>query len=244
MNNSEPEITPQQQQLRQNALGTYRQVMVGDSSYCSLLALEFYNLLVAPLPGLLGFATRSLVSPFLLASCGKGTAIAKSVCLRQPAKISIGKKVIVDEYSVLDARSLSSEPASITIGDFGFVGRNSIIAAKGASIVLGEGSNIGSHCRLATESGITIGKSVLIAAYAYIGPGNHQLDAEGKPLIAEDMIKKGGVTIGDNAWIGTRATILDGVNIGKNAVVGAHSLVREDVPDGAVVAGTPAKRIS
>jgi acetyltransferase-like isoleucine patch superfamily enzyme len=84
----------------------------------------------------------------------------------------------------------------------------------------------------------------LIAAYAYIGPGNHQLDEEGKPLIAENMVKKGGVTIGDNAWIGTRATILDGVTIGKNAVVGAHSLVREDVPEGAVVAGTPAKRLS
>ena len=31
--------------------------------------------------------------------------------------------------------------------------------------------------------------------------------------------------------------------IGKNAIVGAHSLVREDVPDGGVVAGCPAKLI-
>ena len=52
------------------------------------------------------------------------------------------------------------------------------------------------------------------------------------------------VRIGSNSWIGTRATILDGVTIGQNAIVGAHSLVKDDVPDGAVVAGTPAKILS
>ncbi|MCB0320464.1 MAG: hypothetical protein KDD60_06010 [Bdellovibrionales bacterium] len=57
------------------------------------------------------------------------------------------------------------------------------------------------------------------------------------------MDLKGGVTIGKNVWIGTRATILDGVTIGDGAVIGAHSLVRESVPSGAVVAGTPAKVI-
>ncbi|MCB0322363.1 MAG: acyltransferase [Bdellovibrionales bacterium] len=55
------------------------------------------------------------------------------------------------------------------------------------------------------------------------------------------MELKGGVRIGKHCWIGTRATILDGVTIGDHAVVGAHSLVREDVPPGAVVAGVPAK---
>jgi acetyltransferase-like isoleucine patch superfamily enzyme len=54
---------------------------------------------------------------------------------------------------------------------------------------------------------------------------------------------KGGVDIGENCWIGARATILDGVTVGKNAVIGAHSLVKDDVPENAVVAGTPAKVI-
>jgi acetyltransferase-like isoleucine patch superfamily enzyme len=34
---------------------------------------------------------------------------------------------------------------------------------------------------------------------------------------------------------------MDGVKIGAHAVVGAHSFVKEDVPDYAVVVGTPAK---
>ena len=86
-------------------------------------------------------------------------------------------------------------------------------------------------------------KSTLIAAYAYIGPGNHQIGDEDTPLISQEMENKGGVEIGEYAWIGTRATILDGVKIGARAIVGAHSLVKDDVPEGAIVVGTPAKVI-
>ena len=45
------------------------------------------------------------------------------------------------------------------------------------------------------------------------------------------------------ASIGTSATILCGVTIGHNAVVGAGSVVTHDVPDGAVVAGNPARQL-
>jgi maltose O-acetyltransferase len=50
-----------------------------------------------------------------------------------------------------------------------------------------------------------------------------------------------GITIGDRAWIGSRAVVLDGVSIGAGAVVGAGSLVMSDVPHDCVVAGIPAK---
>ena len=45
------------------------------------------------------------------------------------------------------------------------------------------------------------------------------------------------------AKIGANATILPGVMIGQNALVGAGSVVVENVPDGAVVAGNPARII-
>jgi len=43
------------------------------------------------------------------------------------------------------------------------------------------------------------------------------------------------------ATIGTGATILCGITIGAKAFVGAGSVVTRDVPDGATVAGNPAK---
>jgi acetyltransferase-like isoleucine patch superfamily enzyme len=43
------------------------------------------------------------------------------------------------------------------------------------------------------------------------------------------------------ASIGSNATILCGVTIGERAIVGAGSVVTHDVPDGAIVAGNPAR---
>ncbi len=47
--------------------------------------------------------------------------------------------------------------------------------------------------------------------------------------------------IGNDVWIGHGAFILPGVTIGNGAVIAAKSVVTKDVPDYAIVAGSPAK---
>jgi acetyltransferase-like isoleucine patch superfamily enzyme len=49
------------------------------------------------------------------------------------------------------------------------------------------------------------------------------------------------VVIADDVFIGARSIILKGVSIGAGAVVGAGSVVANDVPAKAVVAGSPAR---
>ncbi len=51
------------------------------------------------------------------------------------------------------------------------------------------------------------------------------------------------VHIKRNAWIGMGAIILPGVTIGENAIIAAGAVVSKDVPDNALVGGTPAKMI-
>ena len=51
----------------------------------------------------------------------------------------------------------------------------------------------------------------------------------------------GGVSIGNNVFIGMNTTILKGVHIGDNVIVGAGSLINKDIPDNCVVAGNPVK---
>jgi serine acetyltransferase len=51
------------------------------------------------------------------------------------------------------------------------------------------------------------------------------------------------IRIGRNVWIGFDACVLPGVAIGDDAIVGARSVVADDVPAGAVVAGNPARVI-
>jgi UDP-2-acetamido-3-amino-2,3-dideoxy-glucuronate N-acetyltransferase len=52
-----------------------------------------------------------------------------------------------------------------------------------------------------------------------------------------------GVVVRRGASVGARAVIVAGVEIGSWALVGAGAVVTRDVPDFALVAGTPARRI-
>ena len=55
------------------------------------------------------------------------------------------------------------------------------------------------------------------------------------------VMSKGPVIIGNDVWIGDKATILPGVTIGDGAVIAANAVVTKDVPAYSVVAGNPAK---
>lgn len=238
-----PSLTPQQRHYtasQQGALTLYRELVVGDRSWGSLLWYEMIMLVSSQLSGLLGLGARTLLYPNLFGSCGKRPAIGRGVTIRHPAQMRLGDRVVIEDYAALDVRGTDS---ALHIGDAVIVGRYSTLAAKGGVLTLGNGVNIGSYCRIATQSRLHIGKSTLVAAYAYVGPGNHQPASGDIPLIEQDMEDRGGVSIGSHVWIGARATILDGVTIGDGAIVGAHSLVREDVPPHTVVAGTPARVI-
>jgi acetyltransferase-like isoleucine patch superfamily enzyme len=55
--------------------------------------------------------------------------------------------------------------------------------------------------------------------------------------------KSGDVIIGEDVWVGTRATILAGVTLGRGCVIGANAVVTKSVPPYALVAGIPARII-
>ncbi|MDV6280292.1 acyltransferase [Rhodococcus jostii] len=59
----------------------------------------------------------------------------------------------------------------------------------------------------------------------------------------KEYVKRAGIGIGANVFIGIRATILPGVQIGDGAIVAANSTVVRDVEPDTVVAGNPAKAI-
>lgn len=50
-----------------------------------------------------------------------------------------------------------------------------------------------------------------------------------------------GPSIGNGAHVGTGAKVIGPVNVGQHARIGANAVVVDSVPDGAVVAGVPAK---
>lgn len=239
-----PAMTPQQSALTGEsggALSLYKSLAVGTrASWLHFVHYEFLTFFLSNMTGILGFGGRALLYPGLLKRCGKRPAIGRGVVIRNPQSISFGDKILIDDYAALDVRG---EAGEISLGNFVSIGRFTTVTAKQGAVTLHDGANIGSYCRIATQSKVVIGESTLVAAYCYIGPGNHQAGDEDTPLISREMDIRGGVHIGKNCWIGAGALILDGVTIGDGAIVGAHALVRDDVPAGAVVVGSPARII-
>src|SRR5262249_60542015 len=52
------------------------------------------------------------------------------------------------------------------------------------------------------------------------------------------------VAIGDGAWPGAGAKILDGASVGEDAVIGAGAVVRESIPASAIAVGVPARVVA
>ncbi|MEK1372814.1 sugar O-acetyltransferase [Limosilactobacillus fermentum] len=87
---------------------------------------------------------------------------------------------------------------------------------------------------------VTIGDHVMIGPNVDIYTVNHLLDKEGRRHYHATALP---VTIGNDVWIGGKATILPGVTIGDNVVVAAGAVVTKDVPSNTIVAGVPARVI-
>jgi acetyltransferase-like isoleucine patch superfamily enzyme len=98
--------------------------------------------------------------------------------------------------------------------------------------------NVGSY--LSGEGGLSIGQDVLIGAHAKLLSAGHAIDG-GDLVIARNAISRGRIVVEDGAWIGAGATVLEGVRIGRGAVVAAGAVVRQDVPQGMVAVGIPAR---
>ena len=109
------------------------------------------------------------------------------------------------------------------------------------SVKIGAKSYIHPGCHFnAYLSAINIGSSVMIAAECAFYAHDHGMKP-GVPIRTQPLLTKGPIYVGDNAWLGTKVTVLNGVRIGIGAVVGAGSVVTKDVPDNAIAYGVPAR---
>src|SRR5437899_9123853 len=176
-----------------------------------------------------------------LAGCGAGDLRGQSVVLRHLRESDIGRDVGIDDRCLIDATGETNR--GIRIGDRVFVGRNTILSCKNGDIDLADGANLGFNCEVFSASHVTIGARVLMAAYTYVIGGDHDFSDTAKPVL-DQARSSAGVTIGEGAWMGAGAKILDGVTIGPHAVVGAGAVVKDDVPSYAVAVGIPARVVS
>lgn len=114
------------------------------------------------------------------------------------------------------------------------LGNTAVGADFGAGMAIGTGFMLAHPVGVTIGFGLTIGDNVTFAG-GVTAAARHYDAVEGEE--AEFA------TICDGAVIGANAVLVGGVRIGANAMVGANSVVLSDVPDGAVVMGSPARQI-
>ena len=118
---------------------------------------------------------------------------------------------------------------------------------------VGDDTEIGNNVKIGSlvhiDYNVKIGDNTLIEGAVYIPPlsriGNNVFIGPAAVLTNDPYPpsnKMVGVTIMDNAIIGSRAVIKAGVTIGKNSVVAMGAVVTKDVPENIVVVGIPAKK--
>lgn len=120
----------------------------------------------------------------------------------------------------------------------GAIIRDRVSIGKNAVIMMGAVINIGAEIGEETM----VDMNAVVGARGKLGKRVH-LGAGAVVAGVLEPPSKEPCIIEDNVLIGANAVILEGVHIGKNSVVAAGSVVVEDVPEGVVVAGTPARII-
>jgi maltose O-acetyltransferase len=152
------------------------------------------------------------------------------------------RRTLVDAYNAIPAER-TEERRTAMLGLFGRVGEGAVVRSPvhvdyGFNIRLGDHSFLNFGCVLLDVAVIEIGDKTQIGPNVQILTADHPRDPRERESGLESGIP---VKIGRNVWIGGGAIILPGVTVGDDAIIGAGAVVTRNVPDGATVAGNPAR---
>jgi acetyltransferase-like isoleucine patch superfamily enzyme len=143
---------------------------------------------------------------------------------------------------VFEEGALVFHPENVEIDDDVYVGHQAIL--KGyhrGRMRIGARSWIGQQCFLHAAGDLTIGVRVGLGPGVKILTSTHELPEGATTPIMDGPLRFAPVVLGDGCDVGVGAIILPGVTVGRGAQIGAGAVVTEDVPDGAIAAGVPAR---
>ena len=163
---------------------------------------------------------------------GKSVELPSYSCV---SSLKIGNSFRINSNSILRGKNIS-------IGDNCFIDQNVMINSRGGYFSVGKNCSINSFSKISCKGGVKFGNGVRIGSHFSLVASSHIFTDPEKNIHTQGL-NYIGVTIGNNVWVGTRVTILDGVTIGNNCVIAAGAVVNKNVENNTIVGGVPAKLI-
>lgn len=196
---------------------------------------------------------------YILGASGHGKVVLGA--LRSAHISALG---FYDDAPELSGTSVSGVPVLGNLADFGHVEEPWAIVAIGncacrrrvAEMYPDVAWHSVTHVAAWVDPSAQIGVGALICAGSVIQPdvrvGGHSIINTGATVDHDCRIGSfvhvcpgvhlgGNVMLGDGSWVGIGSQVIQGITIGTNVTVGAGSTVIRDIPDNAVVMGTPAR---
>jgi acetyltransferase-like isoleucine patch superfamily enzyme len=130
----------------------------------------------------------------------------------------------------------------IELGRWSWLGHGTKIRCHEGVVSIGAKTVLGQECTISAYQHVSIGRECVIADRVMLIDFDHGMVEVDRPIRLQGIYKRD-VRVGHNVWIGYGACILRGVSVGDNAVIGTNAVVTQDVPPNAVVGGVPARLI-
>ena len=135
-----------------------------------------------------------------------------------------------------------SKKGAVDFGRFVWIGDGAKIRCHEGTVEIGEKTVLGQEVTISAYRRVRIGQQCVIADRAMFIDFDHGVVEVERPIRQQGIYMEE-VVIGSNVWIGYGACFLRGVTVGDNAIVGTNAVVTRDVPAKAGVGGVPARVI-
>jgi acetyltransferase-like isoleucine patch superfamily enzyme len=186
---------------------------------------------------------------------------------RRAVRFAVERRMYTPDYLVLYVRYLAKRlrHPSVELGGMVFFGRRVHLEARWhhARLQLGPWCWIGAGTKLRVHEGnlrlgpkvvmggdnvvnayldIEIGQNALMSDWIYVCDFDHIYEHVHLPIKKQGLVKTP-VRIGEDVWVGEKASILRGADIGAGSVVGSQTLVKDRIPPFSIVVGSPGRVI-
>ena len=130
--------------------------------------------------------------------------------------------------------------AVLSLGRWSWIGHGCKLRVHEGRVEVGAKTVLGQECTISAFQRVSIGRECIVADRVMLIDFDHGAAEVERPVRLQGIYKRD-VSVGNNVWIGYGACVLRGVTVGDNAVLGTSAVVTDDVPDNAVVGGVPAR---